>query len=111
MSCINNKRVDLLHKKWGDVCIQYTRTLCEMYDWDYDAGFWVSDDVGGVFCTSDIEYSLSMHDIRLLVDTNYPYDDFKEWWNHVLSAPSVDDTSINLYSWMKGMRPYDNTKN
>lgn len=110
MELVNDKHIGLLHKRWVDICTQYAKILCARYDWDFENCFWVSNDIGGVFCTDDIEYSLSMNDIRLLVDNNYPYKDFEEWWAQVIESDE-DHPYINLYSWMKGFRPYDKNNN
>lgn len=40
-------------------CNDYIKELCKRYDWCYEDGWWVSNEIGGTFCTSDIEYSRS----------------------------------------------------
>lgn len=95
---------------FGWVCDEYARRLCKMYDWYFEDCFWVADNKGGTFCTSDIEYSLSMENIKLLVDNNVSFKSFDEWWEYnyrmgmaIRNNPN-DETlhEVNLWSWIKG---------
>lgn len=103
----NNKE---LYKKYCNICNAYVKKLCIMYDWYYDDCFWVSDEPGGVFCTSGIEYSLGMDDIITIVNNNVEYQIFEEWWNYnYYISHAIEnhphDTSyhyINLKNWLKG---------
>lgn len=89
-------------------CNDYIKELCKRYDWCYEDGWWVSNEIGGTFCTSDIEYSLSMNDIKLLVDENVDFKIFGEWWDYnlvmsyaIMLYPNNDKYHmINLHTWL-----------
>lgn len=89
-------------------CNDYIKELCKRYDWSFEDGWWVSNEIGGTFCTSDIEYSLSMNDIKLLVDENVEFKVFSEWWNYnfiisyaIMLYPNNDKYHmINLHTWL-----------
>ena len=89
-------------------CNDYVKELCKRYDWSFEDGWWVSNEIGGTFCTSDIEYSLSMNDIKLLVDENVDFKIFSEWWNYnfiisyaIMLYPNNDKYHmINLHTWL-----------
>ena len=89
-------------------CNDYIKELCKRYDWCYEDGWWVSNEIGGTFCTSDIEYSLSMNDIKLLVDENVDFKIFSKWWDYnlvmsyaIMLYPNNDRYHmINLYTWL-----------
>ena len=89
-------------------CNDYIKELCKRYDWCYEDGWWVSNEIGGTFCTSDIEYSLSMNDIKILVDENVDFKIFSEWWDYnlvmsyaIMLYPNNDRYHmINLYTWL-----------
>jgi hypothetical protein len=105
LSKVDNKQ---LRNIYETACCEYIKRLCKMYDWDYPRGWWVSDQPGGVFCTDDIEYSLGMDDIKLLVDAEVPFSVFEQWWDYNSSEYIKDSGSpniINLHSWLNGMRP------
>lgn len=89
-------------------CNDYVKELCKRYDWSFEDGWWVSNEIGGTFCTSDIEYSLSMNDIKLLVDENVDFKIFSKWWDYnlvmsyaIMLYPNNDRYHmINLYTWL-----------
>ena len=89
-------------------CNDYIKELCKRYDWSFEDGWWVSNEIGGTFCTSDIEYSLSMNDIKLLVDENVDFKIFSEWWDYnliisyaIMLYPNNDKYHmINLHTWL-----------
>ena len=104
------EHLKLLYKAVSDA---YARRFCEMYGFDFSDGWWVSDEAGSVFCTSDMEYSLSMTDIVLLVDNCIPYKTFKEWWDWNMYAHMAKEVNyrthtfqeVNLKSWIMGYSP------
>ena len=106
-----------LYIKYCDICDEYAKKMCKMYEWRFIDCFWVSDKPGGVFCTSGIEYSLGMEDIITIVNNNVSYETFNEWWdyNQLISyamSNHPDDSSfyyINLDKWLKGA-PCNDTK-
>ena len=89
-------------------CNDYIKELCKRYDWCYEDGWWVSNEIGGTFCTSDIEYSLSMNDIKILVDENVDFKIFSEWWDYnlvmsyaIMLYPNNDKYHmIDLHTWL-----------
>lgn len=96
-------------------CNDYIKELCKRYDWSFEDGWWVSNEIGGTFCTSDIEYSLSMNDIKLLVDENVDFKIFGEWWDYnlvmsyaIMLYPNNDKYHmIDLHIWLNN---YPNNK-
>ena len=97
-----------LKNNYETACNEYIKELCKRYDWCYEDGWWVSNEIGGTFCTSDIEYSLSMNDIKLLVDENVDFKIFGEWWDYnlvmsyaIMLYPNNDKYHmINLHTWL-----------
>ena len=89
-------------------CNDYIKELCKRYDWSFEDGWWVFNEIGGTFCTSDIEYSLSMNDIKLLVDENVDFKIFSEWWDYnlvmsyaIMLYPNNDKYHmIDLHIWL-----------
>lgn len=89
-------------------CNDYVKELCKRYDWSFEDGWWISNEIGGTFCTSDIEYSLSMNDIKLLVDENVDFKIFSEWWDYnlvmsyaIMLYPNNDKYHmIDLHIWL-----------
>lgn len=92
------------------VCDEYAKRLCEKYGWYFEDCFWVADLRAGVFCASDMEYSLSLEEVKLLVDNDVPYSKFVKWWDynymmHMAIQNNPNDESlheVNLWAWIKG---------
>ena len=97
-----------LKNNYETACNDYIKELCKRYDWSFEDGWWVCNEIGGTFCTSDIEYSLSMNDIKLLVDENVDFKIFGEWWDYnliisyaIMLYPNNDKYHmINLHTWL-----------
>ena len=97
-----------LKNNYETACNDYIKELCKRYDWSFEDGWWVSNEIGGTFCTSDIEYSLSMNDIKLLVDENVDFKIFSEWWDYnlvmsyaIMLYPNNDKYHmIDLHIWL-----------
>lgn len=95
------------------ICDEYARRLCKMYEWHYEDCFWVADLRAGTFCSSDIEYSLSLEDVILLVENNLPFEEFQKWWDYNMLINYAQSNHpfnnkynpINLWSWINGFRP------
>lgn len=104
---------DELKTVFNLICDEYAKRLCNMYNWYYEDCFWVADLRAGTFCSSDMEYSLSLEDIILIVENNLPFEEFLEWWDYnvmITYAQSNHPFSnqyheINMWSWIKGYRP------
>lgn len=84
-------------------CEEYRKRLCHQWNLNVSDSWWIpSDHIGETLALNDMEYSLGMEDIRLLVDLNIKFEDFCEWWNYNLSAQN----QVNSYNWfLKGFRP------
>ena len=99
-----------LKQTFEDACDEYAKRLCTKYGWYFEDCFWVADIKGGTFCTSDIEYSLSMEDIKLLVDNDISFEEFDRWWyyNYRMGIAKMnnpqDETlhEVNLWTWIRG---------
>lgn len=90
---------------YEEICNEYRRRLNEQWDLDIKDSWWIADKVGGTLCLCDLEYSLGMEDVRLMVDLNVSYEDFIEWWNHCLGDTKYH---INAFNWfVNNCRPKD----
>lgn len=83
------------------VMSEYARRFCEKYG--YQEGWCVADDYVGVYCTDDIDMSISASDVVFCVDNDVDEGVFKSWWQYVLESDYSG--SINLRSWAMGVRP------
>lgn len=91
---------------YEEICEEYRRRLNAQWDLDIKDSWWIpSDRIGMTLALNDLEYSLGMEDVRLMVDLNVNYEDFNEWWNHCLGDTKYH---INAFNWfVNGARPKD----
>lgn len=100
----------LLREDYERVCEEYRWRLNEQWGFDVKDSWWVPEDrPGSVLILCDLEYSLGMDDVRLMVDYGVSYDDFVEWWEYCLNCGFEDcKGAISAYSWfVRGLRPED----
>jgi len=88
-------------KDYENACNAYLKLFCEKHGYDYDADCWVSDDVGGIACVSDL--FVDMVTIRTDIDMDAPEEEFVKWYDYSvrLRCLGVDGTP-NFKSWLKG---------
>lgn len=101
---------DELKSTYEQCCEEYRRRLNEQWQLDIKDSWWVVNRPGDVLCLNDMEFSLSMDDVRYFVDSYIPYDDFIKWWDYNLKESHKDENArhINVYSWFElGCRPED----
>lgn len=89
-------------------CEEYRRCINEQWELNIRDSWWIPTDRAGMtLALCDLEYSLSMEDVRLMVDLGISYKDFNDWWNHCLSD-DPEDYHINAYNWfVNKCRPKD----
>lgn len=90
-----------LKEIYEQCCNEYARRFCAMYDLEFSDGWWVGDIVGGIFCTDEMEYTLSLEELRILVDGKVSFDKFHEWYSY--NSKSIKPW-INLQSYLKGYK-------
>lgn len=97
-----------LKATYESCCEEYRRRINDQWGLDIKDSWWIpSDRTGMTLALCDLEYSLSMEDVRLMVELGVSYEDFNEWWNHCLSG-DPEDYHINAYNWfVNGCRPKD----
>ena len=99
-----------LKETYEQCCEEYRRRLNEQWELDIKDSWWVVNRPGDVLCLNDMEFSLSMDDVRYFVDSGITYDEFIKWWDYNLeeSYKEEDARHINVYSWFEhGWRPDD----
>ena len=79
----------------------YLEELLRMFEWDAYYGYWVSDDVGGIYMYGDND-SLSFDEIRYIVDNNISLHTIEEWKDYCLSVAVFDIPTPSLEAWCYG---------
>ena len=90
-----------LKKDWEKVCTGYLLELLNMWDLDACYGYWVGDDVGGLY-DYDSVFTITMDNIIYCVENDITEDEYIEWQDYVFQASEYGFTRPNFKSWAKG---------
>jgi len=101
MRKINKAHRELLKKEYENAANKYVDALLSMYEMDSFYGYWIADDVGGVYAYGDT-FFFNFDDIRYLVDNEIPLDVFDEWQDYCIEAFELGISQPNLQAWVKG---------
>lgn len=96
-----NDKVQKARNDYECGCNQYVACLCELWNMEESQGYWVSDEVGGLYCVGDF-VTLDMEDLRYVVEHEIGYDEVCEWIDYNVKALEYNFDTINLKSWHKG---------
>lgn len=91
-----------LKENYRKACTDYANTLCEMWELEPNdkRSWWVSDDVGGLFCMNDDTF-IGMNEIRYCVDNGIDFDTFSDWQDYCIKCESFGLTSMNLEAFVR----------
>lgn len=98
---MNEAHKQLLRDKFNDVVNQYAEAFCRQLDINPKDGFWVFEDVGGVYCFLD-GCSISLLDMVYVVEKNISLNELLEWYDYNIFAHRFNFNHINLKSWHMG---------
>lgn len=79
----------------------YEDALCELFQLNKDDGFWVGDDIGGVYCNGDM-FCITFDEMRIVIDNNISKKEFLEYEEYVSFCMEFNKVAPNLQSWIKG---------
>lgn len=96
-----SKIIPQLRQKYENSCNSWLVELLNMWEMSALDGYWVSDEVGGVFILGDDVY-LNMDDIIYCVENAITYEEYTEWQNYCLWAYEFQQNRPNLESWHMG---------
>lgn len=103
MEKIKNSVKRMLRKQWEQACNGY---LCELLRvWELYAphnGFWIGDEVGGVYDYADGTLDISIENIIYCVENDVTREQYDEWQQYVCDAAEFHLPTPNLKSWMHG---------
>lgn len=91
----------LIRNRYEKVCNEYVAQLCSMWNQDPAYGWWVNNEVGGVWCYGDF-ISLNMCDIVYIVNNSIKEEDVVNWLDYASIAAMYELDCPNLKSWVNG---------
>jgi hypothetical protein len=100
------KDTETIKLNYVRACNDYLYKLLDMWtihwnDPDDGFGWWVGDEVGGIFCLEDDTF-ISMDDIRYCVDNEVSYDDYSDYLDYNVKCSDNGFDGMNLKAFIKG---------
>ena len=93
----------MLREQWEKACNGYLGKLLRM--WELDAhyyGYWIGDEVGGVYDYGDGMISIGMEDIIYCVENDVERKEYMDWQEYICDASEFGFDTPNLRSWHRG---------
>jgi hypothetical protein len=106
---MNKAHIKLLKENYKKACNDYVAALLTLWNIDRKCGYWIGDDVGGVY---DIDgwITLDMQEIVYCVENNIMSEEVDEWQNYYIKCHEYNLPTMNLNAWHKGAPRHDFTK-
>jgi len=96
-----NKK-ERLKKQWEQACGAYLAELLNMWELDAYYGYWIGDEVGGIFDYGYGMFTISMDDIIYCVEHDVTELQYMEWLEYCCEASEFGFDTPNLKAWMMG---------
>lgn len=91
-----------LRKDYEQACNGFLVELLRMWELDAHYGYWIGDDVGGVYDYGDGMFIINMDDIIYCVLADVTHKQYMEWQEYICDADEFEFYKPNLKSWMMG---------
>lgn len=90
-----------MRNQYECACNRYLAELLRMWELDSYYGYWIGEQVGGVY-DYDGGFTISMEDIIYCVEEDVTRKQYTEWQDYVCDAIEFGMATPNLRSWMMG---------
>lgn len=98
-----------LREDWEKACNGYLVELLRMWELDGYFGYWVGDEVGGIY-DYDGYMCISMDSIIYCVEHDVTKEEYREWQEYCVKCHEYNLPTLNLNAWHKGAPRHDFTK-
>ena len=95
------EHIKQLRTAYDKACNDYLNELLKMWELDPHYGYWIGDEVGGVY-DYDGGFSINMEDIIYCVENGVTERQYYEWQEYIVDAAEFGFSLPNLPSWHKG---------
>lgn len=106
---MNKAHKQLLKKNYEKACNAYVAALLDMWEVDSNSGYWIGDDVGGVY-DFDGWITIDMQEIVCCVENNITPKEVEEWQDYYVKCHEYNLPAMNLDAWHKGAPRHDFSK-
>ena len=92
----------LLRQDYEKAVNGYLCELLRMWELDAHYGYWIGDDVGGVYDYGDGSFDINLQDIIYCVLHDITREQYQEWQDYILDASEFGFDTPNLRSFVRG---------
>ena len=91
-----------LKEQWKQACHGFQVELLRMWELDAYYGYWIGEDIGGVYDYGGGMFTIGMNDIIYCVEHDIGREQYIEWQEYCCDASEFGFDMPNLKSWMMG---------
>ena len=91
-----------LKEQWEQACNGYLTELLRMWELDAYYGYWIGEEIGGVYDYGGGMFTIGMDDIIYCVEHDVTEKQYMEWQEYLCDAAEFGFDKPNLKSWMMG---------
>ena len=110
MKTINESHKTLLREQYEKAVMNYVNTLLQMWELDGYYGYFIGDEIGGVYDYGDGIFTIGMCDIVYSVENGVTKEEYEEMLEYCVKCHDYNLPAMNLNAWHKGAPRYDFTK-
>ena len=92
----------MLREQWEKACNGYLVELLRMWELDAYYGYWIGEEIGGVYDYGGGMFTIGMDDIIYCVEHDIGREQYIEWQEYCCDAAEFGFDTPNLKSWMMG---------
>ena len=107
---MNKAHIKLLKENYENACNDYVAALLTLWDLDGYYGYWIGEEVGGVYDYGDGIFTIGMQDIVYCVENGVTEEEYEEMLEYCIKCSEYNLPTMNLNAWHKGAPKYDFTK-
>lgn len=102
MSNNENAKIETLKKNFELTANGYLKVLCDKWELDEGYGYWIGDEIGGLYDVADGYVTITYDDIRYCVENDVSLEEYNDWQEYCLFCHDYKQTMPNFKSWHKG---------
>ena len=102
MSKTKDSTKAMLREQCEKACNGYLTELLRMWELDAYYGYWIGEEIGGVYDYGGGMFTIGMNDIIYCVENDIGREQYIEWQEYCCDASEFGFDMPNLKSWIMG---------
>lgn len=102
MSKTKDSTKAMLREQYEKACNGYLVELLRMWELDAYYGYWIGEEIGGVYDYGGGMFTIGMNDIIYCVEHDIGREQYIEWQEYCCDASEFGFDMPNLKSWLMG---------